>query len=118
MDVDFYKGSEFLGSIKLGRELSKKFVQLSSVADLSSFELHYPDDHEDAGNVMEAFSLEADRYLLAQDISSLIAEECKKILDSKVSTDSAKNSSPSNPKALADLLSMLLDIESTSFVLG
>lgn len=118
MDVDFYKGFELRGSIKLGPELSEKFVRLKSVAALSSFELCYPDEHEDAGNVLEAFSLEADRYSLARDISYLIGEECTKILNSKVSNDPTKNNSPSNPKALADLLSMLLDIESTSFVLG
>jgi len=118
MDFDFFKGFELHGSIKLGKELMRKIVILDSLKSMNIIELKFPDGHPDAGNTIEVYSLEEQRYAFAKDISQLIIEECVKILGSRKKLDIKNPESPSNPKVLSDLVAMILDIESTSFALG
>lgn len=118
MDFDFFKGFECLGSVKLGSALTPKIIALNSFNALEIFELKFPEGHQDAGNVMDAYGLEEQRYAFAKDISQLISEECSKILSNREKQKIEKSDSPSNPQVLSNLLSMVLDTESTSFTLG
>jgi hypothetical protein len=118
MDFDFYKNFQHMGSVKLGSELSGKFIVLESFQKLELFELKFPEGHEDAGNVMEVRRLEENRYELAKEISQMIFEECGKIIYGMKNKKVNNVDSPTNPEVLSSLLSMVLNTETTSFSMG
>lgn len=118
MDFDFFNGFEHKGSVKLGQDLSVKVLNLKSFMAWNPFELKFPEGHQDAGNVMDAYSLEEKRYVFAKEISELISDECAKFLYYKNKHKIVKSDSPSNPQVLSSFIVMVLDDESSSFTVG
>lgn len=118
MDIDFFKGFETAGSVKLGKELAKKFVSLNVIDDLSLLELMLPEDGSDAGESIEVYSLEGQKYAFVKALAELLSEECYKILNVPQRDSGMALGSQSNPKVLSNIIALILDDDVTSFMLG
>ena len=118
MDFDFFKDFERIGSIKLGSELTEKIINLDSFQDFELFDLKFPEGHEDAGNVIDAYSLEKKRYEFAKDIGKLVSDECTKIINDIKHKKVDKVNLPSNPQVLSNLLELVLNTQANSFTMG
>lgn len=118
MDFDFFKDFERVGTIKLGSELTGKIINLDSFQEFEFFDLKFPEGHEDAGNITEAYNLEKKRYEFAKDISKLIIDECTKIINDIKHKKVDEFDLPTNPQVLANLLELVLDTQANSFTMG
>lgn len=118
MELDFFKDFEHIGSIKLGSELTSKIITLDSFQKIEILALKYPEEHEDAGNVMDAYSFTKERYNFAKEIGQLISDECTKIINDMKNKNVDKLTLPTNPQVLANLLLLVLNTETNFFTLG
>jgi hypothetical protein len=118
MDIDFFKGFDLVDTVKLGKEIAEKVVSLDALNDMRMIELEFPEGHPDVGSSVEVYSLYNQKYAFAKGLSDLLSEECFKILNSPEAKGVESRESPSNPKVLSCLISLVLDSDVTYFAIG
>lgn len=117
MELNFYKGWENLGTIKIGKDLMKKIIILQSFNSLSSEIESFPDDSIDKGNKIEKYYLNVEAKLsLVRDLSQILTDETNKLKIKE--SDNIEIDPHDNLSILLDLLSKIWNQDTTHFAIG
>lgn len=110
MEFLFMKEWDYGNSIVIRSKLLQDIVKSKYFAKLNKITETIPKNREDAGEEIDRFALGTVRYQLASDITALLTNELKSIVQIHKSND--------NPQLLVNLLREIISKENSHFRFG